>query len=152
MSSAIRYKLLIIFVNVVIIVASILVLICLRQYDVADEIKNYLLGFAITAYLVSTIGIVSIGVDNLCLLLLYALAITIPTVGGFSFFVMSILDSIVHQWPIFTLTNLVFLGAIGVGVMQLVATYTLLYHLILERLTERRCRYRLTTAMNIRSL
>lgn len=149
---ATKYKYILIFINVIVIAISICVLIYVHQTDNSDFIEYSLIGVSLAAYCLSIIGSVAIGLENICLLTLHALILSISLVASCSYLVISILNALVHVDPLITYENSLVSILIVIMSVQVMSTYYLIYQIIMERRVDLRHQYRLTTALNIDDL
>ena len=151
--SSIIYKYILIFLNVLVIVLSILVLIYVHQTENEDFIEKVLIAVALIAYCLSIIGSIAVGLENLCILFLYALTLSFIFIGSSTFVVYDTLDDILNEEKqLITFMRSLLLIVIGIASIEVLATYYLIYQIVMERRINRYNQYRLTTALNIDEL
>jgi len=151
--SSIRYKYILIFINVIVIVLSICVLVFVHQTENDSLIENTLITVALVGYCLSIIGSIAVGSENICILALYAIILTIPFIGSCTFLVYNTLTSLLQQEPqLITFMRSLLLVIIAITSVQVLSAYYLIYQIIMERRINRFNQYRLTTALNIDQL
>ena len=136
-----------------VIILSILVLVFVHQTDNEDLIEKVLIAVALVAYCLSIVGSIAVGLENLCILWSYALALSFIFIGSGVFLVYNTLDGLLRdEEQLITFIRSLLLAVIGISSIQLLAAYYLIYQIVMERRINRYNQYRLTTALNIDEL
>lgn len=136
-----------------VIILSILVLVFVHQTDNEDLIEKVLIAVALVAYCLSIVGSIAVGLENLCILWSYALALSFIFIGSGVFLVYNTLDGLLRdEEQLITFMRSLLLAVIGISSIQVLAAYYLIYQIVMERRINRYNQYRLTTALNIDEL
>ncbi len=151
--SSTKYKYILVFINVIVIVLSVCVLVFVHQTENDNLIENTLIAVALLAYCLCIIGSIAVGLENICLLAFYAIALTIPFIGCCTFLVYNTLSDLLHDEPqLITFVRSLLLAIIAITSIQVLSSYYLIYEILMERRINHSNQYRLTTALSIDDL
>lgn len=148
--SSTKYKYILVLINVIVIAISICVLIYVYKTENNDFIENVLIGVALIGYTIALFATIAIGLDSVFLLTVDALISTILLISSYVFLVYEVLDTFIYpDNSIVNFINTLLLVINFILSIQLLASFYLIYAIIIERRKDNINQYRITKALNV---